>query len=267
MRQQWLDMCQELVLIKGDIYTHYRKIFAPYRRSFSLSDDLTLADSGYTSAKLGHLTRGYLHDESIKAAVWLWTRIREKGKYGSVGFTTYNHFMKSGKERRGNATMMGPCIQALNLTFIDKKTVRIDAFYRTSEAFKKFPADLVFIRDVLLKPFNLKDMKITELCCHFANMSITANYFMTIVPFLKDPVKLIDRVRVKDPVFFKVLIHWLNCLCCPDALYRIENHSQSMRVHMDVQKRVPKAMQREIATYVRKHRGKTKATRVGADDE
>lgn len=267
LRQQWLNACTHFVLRRGDLYTHYRKIFSPVHLDFNLTDDLQLADAGYTSAKLKHLHRGYWHEESVNAAVFLWNRLREKKKYGSVGFTTYNHFMKARDGRRGNATMMGPCIQSVNLTWLDKQNVRVDAFYRTTELFKKFPADLVFIRDTLLEPFDVSGMNVTHLTCHFANLSITANYFMTIVPFLDDPLRIVDQVRRKDPRFFHVLIHWLNCMCCPDALYKIENHAQSMRVHMDVKKRVDLSTVREIARYVKKYRNKSLTQLVGDDDD
>lgn len=267
MKAEWINACVRFVEQRGDVYTHYRKIFRNVQLDFQLDDELRLADAGYSTNKLSQLHRLYFHEESTAAGIFLWDRLREKKKYGSVGVTTYNHFMKSKEGKRSNTTMMGPCLQSYCLTYLDKAHVHVDAFYRTTELFKKFPADLVFIRDTLLPQFDLEGMQVTGLTCYFANLSITANYFMTLVPFLADPIKLIDRVRRKDPQFFKVaLLHWLNVLCCADQLYRIQNHSQSMRVHIDIAKRVDKSTVREIAAYVRKHRGPMKRRTIFADD-
>jgi hypothetical protein len=74
----------------------------------------------------------------------------EERSYGSVGFTTYNHFLKNSPTKKSKrASVMGPCIQSVVITQHNKKQYSIDCFYRTTELLKKFPADLVFIRDVL----------------------------------------------------------------------------------------------------------------------
>jgi hypothetical protein len=42
--------------------------------------------------------------------------------------------------------------------------------YRSTEVFKKFPADIVLLRDLLLPPFDFSGMEIT-VTCYFANMT------------------------------------------------------------------------------------------------
>jgi hypothetical protein len=42
---------------------------------------------------------------------------------------------------------MGPCIQAVTLTWLSRTDVGLDVFYRTTEFYKKFPADLLLLTE------------------------------------------------------------------------------------------------------------------------
>src|SRR5262252_7776961 len=94
--QQWVNHCLAGSHTHSDLYSGCRKIIRPWRITFTSLDGLTLRDAGFTTAKLRMLERNYVHQESINAAVHLWRRRVDQGKYGSVGFTTYNHFVKVG---------------------------------------------------------------------------------------------------------------------------------------------------------------------------
>ena len=78
----------------------------------------------------------------------------------------------------------------------------IDVFYRTTELLKKFPADLVFIRDVLLEGFNFDGMKFEGMNCHFANITVHPAYFSTIIPHLDDPITELEKIKKKDLYFY-----------------------------------------------------------------
>src|SRR5262249_16347231 len=150
-----------------------------------------LADSGYTTSKLRMLEKHYLHEESIAVAQELWDRRQGQRKYGSVSFTCFAHFVKGGSvdaKRSKRASVFGPCIQSVSLTYLNDHTTAVDVFYRTTEFFKKFPADLVFIRDVLLPKFNFEKAPISKVTFHFANVTMHPMYFVTILPMIEDPI-------------------------------------------------------------------------------
>jgi hypothetical protein len=140
-------------------------------------DSLQLEDVGFTSAKLTQLERHYLHNESRDVACDLWNRQRQSEKFGSVSFTTYNHLVKGGTavdevaaKKSKYASIVGPCIQSVIITWMGKGQVSIDVPFRSTELFKKFAADLIFLRDVLLKPFDFRGMELS-ITCYVANIT------------------------------------------------------------------------------------------------
>jgi len=164
-----------------------------------------LEDLGFTPKKLKDLERSYLHLESRSVAVELWNRLRLRAKHGSVAFTTFNHLVKGGDSveeaeaaRSRIASVQGPCIQSVVITWLAKDEVAVDAFHRSTELFKKFGADLIFIRDVLLIPFDFSEME-TVVTCHFANVTLHPGYWVTILALVGDPVECMEEVRQRIP--------------------------------------------------------------------
>jgi len=237
-----MEHCVRLSKREADFYSGARKIIRGVRLKFKDWDEnpgLTLADSGYTKSKMSHLIRGYLHEESRDKALELWERRLKQAKYGSVGFTCYNHYVKNNPEKMSKrASVMGPCIQAVTLTWVNPKLVSIDAYYRTTELYKKFPADLVFMRDVLLEPFDLPKEMDVELVCHFANVTMHPMYFVTIIPQMKDIWTELGSILDADPYFHEWIIKWTARYVCPEHRRGIEKFAQAMRVYKDANERI-----------------------------
>lgn len=257
MKRDWIDNCMVLAATPADFYSGARKIIQNVHFTFNrLQDSLVMADCGFTKSKMSMLTRNYLHEESRAAAVKLWDRRMEQDKYGSVGFTTYNHFMKGdvqGATKRGS--VMGPCIQSVTLTYLDKKprATQLDVFYRTTELFKKFPADLVFLRDVLLEPFDFAPAPIQRINFHFANVTCHPMYFVTIIPHLSRPMNELDLIRKKDPHFFDWTVKWTARYLVPEYFRGIQKFAQAMRVRQDALDRIPSALKKDLVRYLKKH--------------
>ena len=57
----------------------------------------------------------------------------------------------------------------------------MDVFWRTTEWFRKLPADLILITYFLLPPFQLKEFDIN---CHFANITVHQMTFISFIPSL-----------------------------------------------------------------------------------
>lgn len=252
MKREWVAHCMSLAGRKAEFYSGCRKIHRGVTLDFSdaLDHDLKLSDCGFTSNKMRYLERNYLHPESLSVAVELWKRRCEQAKYGSVGLTCYNHFIKNDPNKKSKrASVMGPCIQAVTVTWLTKKHVSVDAFYRTTELFKKFPADLVFIRDVILPAFNLNDFDV-ELNCHFANVTIHPMYFVTIVPLLADPVGELKKLRDKDKYFYDWVVKWTARYVCPQHQRGIAKFAQALRVQKDAQERIKPARMTQLQHYL-----------------
>lgn len=253
MLDDWVDACLTLASRKATFYTGARKIIRPVRLRFSdLNDDLAISDAGYTKSKLTLLRKLYLHDESRTVALQLWERRLAQGKYGSVGFTTYNHFIKSDPTKKSKrASVMGPCLQSVCLTLTDKGEPSVDVFYRTTEIFKKFPADLVFLRDTLLAGFALDQRCITTF--HFANVTVHPMYAVTIFPHLINPIKTLEALRGEDKYFFDWVVKWSARYLCDEYHRGIAKFAQAMRVYKDARERIPEEVQRDLRKYLVKH--------------
>lgn len=253
MREDWLASAIRLCYMDADFYSGARKIIRNQTITFDeIEDDLSLADCGYTKSKLTMLIKNYVHQESIDVAINLWERRKNQKKYGSVGFTCYNHFIKSEKtSKRGS--VMGPCIQSVTLTWLNDKTTAVDVFYRTTEYFKKFPADLVFLRDTLLSQFDFEECPISEINFHFANITCHPMYFVTMIPLLDNPIKTLNEIKKRDRYFYNWIVKWTARYICPEYHRGIQKFSQAMRVHKDATERIDSKFMKKLEEYLRKN--------------
>lgn len=256
MIDNWLDFCMDLAQTPADFYAGgNRKIIRNRSVTFdTIADDLHMPDAGYTKSKQTMLRRLYLHEESLSMAVSLWDRRVKQDKYGSVGFTTYNHLLKTDPDRAAKRTsVMGPCIQSLTLTYMNDRTCQVDAFYRTTEVFKKFPADLVFIRDDLLSRFDFSNSPLTTITFHFANITCHPMYFITLVPLLADPIAEFELIRKHDFRFFEWVIKGTARYLIPKYHRGIEKFAQAMRVSSDANARIDDKMKKQLVAYLEQH--------------
>lgn len=263
MRDEWIRHCLRLSKRKADMYSGCRKILFGVKIDFDdlwdYENPLILEDAGYTRAKLAHLVRGYLHEESIEKAIFLWDIRRQKTSYGSVGFTTYNHFLKNDAIKKSKrASLMGPCIQSVVITQLKGNgskgtggSYRIDAMYRTTELFKKFPADLIFIRDVLLKDFSFSGMKFEGLTCHFANATLHPQYVVTLLPHVPDPIAFLEEIRAKDPFYWAWSIKWTARYLCEEHYRGIAKFAQALRVKDHADAAITGKARKKLAQYLR----------------
>jgi hypothetical protein len=263
MKEEWVEATLKLSKREADFYSGCRKILQNVRITFhdlwDAKDPLILEDAGYTRSKMAHLVRGYLHEESIEKAIMLWNLRRKKTAYGSVGFTTYNHFLKNDAVKKSKrASVMGPCIQAVTITQVKGNNSKgtggkyfIDCFYRTTELLKKFPADLVFIRDVLLKDFDFSGMEFMGMTCHFANVTVHPQYFATLIPHLDDPIEELEKIKKRDRYFYDWIIKWTARYLCEEHYRGIAKFAQALRVKHDADTRITGKRRKKLIEYLR----------------
>lgn len=257
MKGEWLDWCLDIAKQPADFYSGARKIIRARSYRFEeISDDLRMEDAGYTKSKMTMLRKNYMHDESIAVAKELWEKRLGQRKYGSVSFTCFAHFVKGGAvdaKRSKRASVFGPCIQSVSLTYMNDHTTAVDVFYRTTEGFKKFPADLVFFRDELLSQFDFTKAPVKSITFHFANITAHPMYFVTLIPHLKKPLKELELIREADPFFFNWVVKWTARYLCPEHHRGIQKFAQAMRVCDDARKRIDKKTMIELVKYLNDH--------------
>lgn len=215
MKHRWIKLCAKLSATPPDFYASCRKILRNTTVNFpaeSWKNDLTLEDIGYTKNKLNRLIKDYRHVESHEKAIDLWNHFTERGSYASASFTTYNHLVKAGatspsekKETRG------PCLQSVVISLIPGKRgerkAAVDVYYRTTEFFKKFPADLLLL-DGLLKPFDFDKVPLESIQMHFAGVTCHPMYVIVPAALAKDPVDFFEAIRKTDARFYRECVSW-----------------------------------------------------------
>lgn len=215
MKQRWLRLCQSLSSEPPNFYAAARKILRNKSVTFKIKDwknDLSLEDIGYTKMKLNKLIKDYLHLESHDKAIELWDHFTKRGSYASASFTTYNHLVKSGATSPSESIeTRGPCLQSVVLTLIpagrgNRQTV-VDVFYRTTEFYKKFPADLLLVRE-LLKPFDFRESPIEHIRFNFANVTMHPMYCVVPATMMEDPVDFFENMKHEDPDFYRGCVSW-----------------------------------------------------------
>ncbi len=215
---------------------------------------MSLGDVGYTKYKLNMLKKSYLHEPSWEMAQKLWERLLSRRKYGSVGFHCYNHLIKGRaddnltlEKKSPMASVMGPCIQGVVLTLLRKDQYQVDIHYRTTELLKKFPADLVFLRDILLKPFEGDCQSINF---YFSNLSLAGPYWIAILPMMKKPVASIKNIT--DPRFKKEVAKWTGNYLLPEKDYVTARFAQLRRVKTTAENLLEEDARRRLIKYLRK---------------
>jgi hypothetical protein len=269
LKSQWVEASWHQAKRIAHLYSGARKIIRNVTLEFTLDDSLTLADAGYTKSKLTMLTKNYLHKESQAVAIQLWRKRCGQEKYGSVSFTTFNHFVKGGSidaKRSKRASVFCPCIQSVVLTWVTKQRVGVDVFYRTTEIFKKFAPDLVFIRDVLLAPFDLSHAKSIVVTCHFANVTIHPMYAATLFPHMSDPVARLRELKRHDEFFHNWVVKWTARYLCKEHFRGIAKFSQALRVQKDAMTRLNPAALRRLQKYLRDNHPGFRNDYVDPDD-
>lgn len=272
MKSDWLIQCLDLSQEQADFYSGARKILRNRHFSFRrILPDLTMADAGYTQSKMTMLKKNYLHEESKAIAIELWDRRLKQAKYGSVSFTCFNHFVKGGSvdaKRSKRASVFGPCIQSVSITWVNKNRAEVDVFYRTTELLKKFPADLVFIRDVLLDGFRFDEVPLKRINFHFANITVHPMYWVTIIPHLGNRViDELEDIRKVDEYFFKWIVKWSARYLCPEHHRGIQKFAQAMRVCKDARERISHDVMPELIEYLNKHHPGYRNDYVDPDEE
>lgn len=268
LKQEWVDHSLALAAQPASFYSGARKIHTGRMIQFSgIDDSLRIEDAGFTKTKLSMLRRLYWSDEHASAVAELWRGRLARNKYGSVSVSTYHHLTKADPTKRSKrASVMGPCLVGVSLTLLSDG-VGVDAFYRTTEFLKKWVADAVFIRDVVLPAMGVAPSEVCHFRCHFANLTMHTMYWSTIVPHLDDPVAEWEKLKRADRRFWEWSIKWQGRYLCDEYAHGIQKFSQALRVRKDALERTRPAVVKRLQQYIRDNHPGYRGADAIADDE
>lgn len=259
MLSAWVEHCVARAALPAEFYTGCRKIHTGVQISidapFSAAQpQLAIGHSGFTNTKLGMLNRLYWDADHASKVAELWRGREERGKYGSVSVSTYHHITKSDPEKRSKrASVMGPCLVGVGVTLLNRREIAMDAWYRTTEFFKKFPADLVFIRDTVVPGLGVDPARVVRLRCHFANVTSHPMYAVTWLPLVDDPLATLDEIRDADRRFYDWTLKWTGRYVCPEYHRGIAKFAQALRVQKDALNRITGKKLKNLQEYIREN--------------
>lgn len=170
-----------------------RKYSAGVQFELSPHPNWTLEDMGYTAMKMRGLERTYFNRASIDAAM-------KKASGRTRNDITSVAFSFAGEAKRGES--QGHCMQTGVFSFGKKKVPTLDLFYRSTEVTKKFGADLLFLRDVVIPYMNTpavmgKDIQVIRF--NFAQCYFSLHFFPILEAYGHGfAIGFLESLRVKN---------------------------------------------------------------------
>lgn len=248
MKEQWLKHCHELLFTDGQIPIGGGKYVLQNQvlKFTDIGPELDPSFGAYTQSKITSLKKAYTHEESIDMAIKLWDMRKNGRKYHSVGFSCYNHVVKSHANNH-LSSIIGPCLQAVVVSGF-KEEARIDIYYRSTEVFKKFSGDLVLIRNHFIPLFDFSFKKLTSVTMHISNVTLSPTYFPIPLVQMEDPIRLLRRLRRKNPEFYRGASRWIRIYFDPE--HPPYSFNQANRVKRYVNEHVDRELSKEILSFV-----------------
>lgn len=188
-KQEWLREVKLFSVFPRDI-EGTSKLFQNVSITMGPFDEsISYEAMNYSKSKDLQLRRNYFNeDNNIEGVKAFSDRVMGKKK-GSVSVICHN------KEKGSNK---GFCLNAYTLNYRGDHTI-LTIQYRTTELIKKFYADMVFFRDVILPQYHhqLQIAPLSEVNIHCASLSLDYRYFPLLIPHLKTWDSLLDAMDKK----------------------------------------------------------------------
>jgi hypothetical protein len=237
LEQAWSNWTVDLACDTRDCFwSGARKIFQNKQFVTKLDSSLSIENIGYTKYKLTRLHDQYFVKDSFDVAMMLHERNIKRRKYASSAFHCYGHLLKATDQNRSKrGSVMGPCLQSVVVTLRPhERRTSVDVFYRTTEAFKKLPADFIWLRDYVLPHIPGQDQyPVVDVRFHFVNVTIHPMYIATILPLVPDAIATLELIRDRDRAMWAWSGKWMARYLIGGAAARsIEKFSQAQRTAM-----------------------------------
>jgi len=147
-----------------------------------------ITELGYASkkSKFSQLKRIYYSPENISMAK---TKMedREEKDFTSVSISTL-----AGAK---NSKSQGHCIISIIISkILSTGEVNVSVFYRNTELIRKFGADLLFLKEVVI-PDILGDIPIKKISFHFANAFFSPMFLPVLIPYIVNIPAFLGSVK------------------------------------------------------------------------
>lgn len=215
LRSDWANWCTSLACTpSGDYFWSGSRIILSNKvwEVPRLDESLKVGHVGYTDYKISRLNTQYFVPDAVEVAMMLHDLNVKKRRYASSSFHCYGHLLKIDPEKKSkHGSLMGPCIQSVVITCKPSKNrTEVDVFYRTTEVFKKFPGDLIWLRDCILPLIpGQAQYPVALWRFHFVNVTCHPMYISAMLPNLPNPVATMNLLRDRNTPFYQECGRWL----------------------------------------------------------
>ncbi len=218
----WLGLCEKLAFMPADYYSGVQKIIHHQSIEIQVKKIGEIDYYGYSEKgnKIKALRKHYLDEDSIQNAANQIQEIVRKNRYGSAGFSM------RGDEKKW--TKQDFCIQASVVTHVPGNELELTVFYRTTEVIKKFAADLVFIKEVVLPYFNDVSYNVNF---YFNNVTVHPMFFPILLAHEPQPVEFLKSLKANDNKFFVGVGKWMQKYLFEGNTSWVQNFSQARQIH------------------------------------
>lgn len=218
----WSIFCSSMAKEEADYFSGVQKILHNRSAYINIKSIGDIEDFGYSEKgnKIKSLRKHYLNEEQLDNAVRLIKDRVDKRRYGSAGFPLTGDVKKWTKQDF--------CMQAATITYVPNKKLQVAVFYRTTEVIKKFSADLVFLKDIVLSripdvSYNVK--------FNFSNLTVHPMFFPILLAHVDNPVKLLKSIEESDKKFYVGIEKWMTKYLFEGETSWVQNFSQARQVH------------------------------------
>lgn len=248
----WVRICEELALSPAYYMSGVQKIVQG--KSFVIKRDelfdmtTGIEDFGYSErgTKIKALKRHYFNRERTIAARKMVKTKWDQGSYGSCGFPL------TGIEKRG-WTKQDFCMHSCTVTHYPSGGLKVCVFYRTTEVIKKFGADLIFLRQVVLPRFD-RIKSIDDVTFMFSNVTIHPMFFTTLLAHHPSPIEFLEKIRKTDERYFNGICKWMSKYLYEGETSWVQKFSQAKQTHAAMLRLMEEKRLVQLRKYFRRYR-------------
>jgi hypothetical protein len=249
LKKEWVDFVHRLAFEKPRYYSGPQKILQgqtwKVKRDDFFDDSLSLQSFGYSDNgnKMSALKRNYFNKEKVRAARKLVKQKWEQRTYGSAGFPL-THQVKHNQDF---------CMQACTVTHFPSGGLEVCIFYRVTEPIKKFGADLIFLRDIVLPRFD-RVKSIEHVTFMFSNISWHPMFICTFLAHHDNPISFMKKVKFDDPKWHEGICKWAIKYLFEAETDWVQNFSIAKQNALAMERLMNKKTKRKLRRYFEEFR-------------
>lgn len=196
-----------------------------------------------TGGKLKILERHYLNHERRDAALELIKLKCEQRSYGSVQFPLTGEVKKW--------TNQDFCMSSCTVTYFPGPKLEVTIFYRTTEIIKKFGADLIFLRDVVLPSFHALQ-SIDHVTFVFSNLTVHPMFYTTFLAHQLQPITFLKLLDRHDPRFHQGVQKWMQKYLFEGETSWVQKFSQAKQTLAAMERLMDDRTERKLKQYFKR---------------